>query len=199
MDAYEILRKQAADKLDKAIVAARKEYRETVDRINSLRRELGHEPPINGLRVGRTFTELVREHLPQDRPFTADDVLANVQAVEPDRTFKRGTLKTILHKLGDLALIRRVAKDKKGYVLWAAAGCEVETKPYAAMPLSDVIADILTDSDPMRPAELVVAIQGLGCRAGDDPQKVLRAVRKSLQGNPRRFESDASGVWKTVV
>ncbi len=51
------------------------------------------------------------------------------------------------------------------------------------MPMSDVIADVLKDSEPMRPAELVVALQDLGCRAEDDPQKVLRTVRKALQGN----------------
>ena len=61
------------------------------------------------------------------------------------------------------------------------------------MPMSDVIADVLKDSEPMRPAELVVALQDLGCRAEDDPQKVLRTVRKALQGNPRRFQNDGGG------
>ncbi len=195
MDAYAILQKQAAAKLDQAIQAARREYRETIDRINQLRRELGHEPPTKGLRVERTFTELVRDHHPQDRPYTANDVLVIVQAVEPNRIFKRGTLKTILHKMGDLALIRRVAKDRKGYVLWAAAGCEVETKPYAAMPLSDVIADILEGSEAMRPAELVVAVQRLGDRSEDDPRELLLVVRKSLYANPRRFIKAENGGW----
>ncbi len=61
------------------------------------------------------------------------------------------------------------------------------------MPMSDVIADVLKDSEPMRPAELVVALQDLGCRAEDDPRKVLRTVRKALQGNPRRFQNDGGG------
>ncbi len=64
MDAYKLLQKQAAEKLDKAIQAACREYRETCDKINSLRRELGHESSTKGLRVERTFTELVREQSP---------------------------------------------------------------------------------------------------------------------------------------
>ena len=66
------------------------------------------------------------------------------------------------------------------------------------MPMSDVPADVLKDSEPMRPAELVVAIQALGCRAEDDPGKVLRAVRKALQGNPRRFVRAGDGAWKVL-
>lgn len=73
-----------------------------------------------------------------------------------------------------------------------------ETKPFATMPLSDVIADVLEGSDPMRPAELVVAIQALGCRADDDPGKVLRAARKALCGNPRRFKRGGDGQWSLV-
>ncbi len=66
--------------------------------------------------------------------------------------------------------------------MWVAFDHDCETKLFAAMPMSDVIADVLKDSEPMRPAELVVALQDLGCRAEDDPQKVVRAVRKALQG-----------------
>jgi hypothetical protein len=46
MDAYELLRKQAAEKLDMAISKARTEYRATVEKINALRRELGDEPNV---------------------------------------------------------------------------------------------------------------------------------------------------------
>ncbi len=108
-------------------------------------------------------------------------------------------MKAAVYKLADRKELRRIAKDAKGHILWAAFDFECESKPFATIPMSDVIAEVLTDSEPMRPAELVVAIQALGCRAEDDPQKVLRAVRKALQGNPRRFESDVSGVWKTAV
>ena len=41
MDGYEQLKKRAAEKLEQAISAARREYRETVEKINALRRELG--------------------------------------------------------------------------------------------------------------------------------------------------------------
>ncbi len=67
-----------------------------------------------------------------------------------------------------------------GHILWVAFYHDCETKPFATMPMSDVIADVLKDSEPMRPAELMVALLDLECRAEDDPQKMLRTVRKAL-------------------
>jgi len=196
MDAYELLCKQAAEKLDTAIAEARTEYRATVEKINALRRELGDEPEP-GLRVGKTAIDAVREYLPRDRTFSNAEVLSIVKDAEPERHWNCGTVKAAVYRLADLKEIRRIAKDEKGHVLWAALDFECESKPYAAMPLSDVIADVLGESDPMRPAELVVAIQSLGCRAEDIPQKVLRAVRKALLANPRRFARGEDGVWMT--
>ncbi|MCA9230785.1 MAG: hypothetical protein KDA57_09035 [Planctomycetales bacterium] len=196
MNPYELLRKQAAEKLDQAVSAARKEYRETCDKINALRKELGDEPEP-GVRVHKTTIDTVREYLPRDRTFSNADVLSIVQDVEPERHWNRGTVKAAVYRLADLKEIRRIAKDDTGHVLWAAFDFECESKPYADMPLSDVIAEILGDKGAMRPAELVVAAQALGCRAEDDPGKLLRAVRKALQGNPRRFERDGEGRWCT--
>lgn len=61
--------------------------------------------------------------------------------------------------------------------------------------MSAVIGDNLEGSEPMRPAELVVAIQMLGCRAEDDSGKALRTVRKSLQGHPGRFVRGRDEGW----
>ncbi len=69
MDAYKLLQKQAATKLDQAIQAARREYRETCEKINQLRCELGDEPEP-GLRVHKTAIDAVREYMPRDRPFS---------------------------------------------------------------------------------------------------------------------------------
>ena len=81
MDAYELLRKQAAEKLDKAIQTACREYRETRDKINFLRRELGHEPEP-GLRVHKTAIDAVREYMPRDRPFSNREILETIIAAE---------------------------------------------------------------------------------------------------------------------
>lgn len=186
MDAYELLKKQAAEKLDKAITLARKEYRDTCDKINSLRRELGDEPEP-GVRVRKTAIDAVREYMPRDRPFSNAEILTILQAAEPERHWNRGSVKSAVYKLADRKELRRIAKDDKGHILWVTFDNDSVTLPYATMPMSDVIAEVLEGSDGMRPAEIVVAVQSLGCRADDDPQKVLRTVRKALDANPRRF------------
>ncbi len=193
MDAYELLKKQAAEKLDKAITLARKEYRDTCDKINSLRRELGDEPEP-GLRVRKTAIDAVREFMPRDRPFSNREVLEILQAAEPERHWNRGSVKAAVYTLADRKELRRIAKDDKGHILWVTFDNDTAAPPYAVMPMSDVIAEVLEGSKGMKPAELVVAIQALGCRAEDDPGKVLRCVRKSLHANPRRFiRSEVSG------
>ncbi len=164
MDAYELLRKQAAEKLDKAIQVARREYRETCDKINQLRRDLDDEPEP-GLRVHKTAIDAVREYMPRDRPFSNREILETIIAAEPERHWNRGTVKAAVYKLADLRELRCIAKDAKGHILWVAFDHDCETKPFAAMLMSDVIADVLKYSEPMRPAELVVALQALGCRA----------------------------------
>ena len=133
--------------------------------------------------------------MPRDRPFSNCEILETIIAAEPERHWNRGTVKAAVYKLADRKELRRIAKGAKGHILWVAFDHDCETKPFAAMPMSDVIADILEGSEPMRPAELVVAIQALGGRAEDDPGKVLRAVRKALQGNPRRFSGAGDGGW----
>lgn len=133
--------------------------------------------------------------MPRDRTFSNREILETIIAAEPERRWNWGTVRAAVYKLADWKKQRRIAKDATGHILWAAFDSECESKPFAAMPLSDVIGDILEGSEPMRPAESVVAIQTLGRRAVDDPQKVLRVVRKALYANPRRFQRDEAGRW----
>lgn len=194
MDGYEALRAKAAAKLDAAITAARKEYRETCDKINALRRELGDEPDPS-VRAGKTAIDAVREHMPRDRVFSNAEMLQLVQDSEPERHWNRGTVKAAIYKLADLKEIKRIVKDDRGHILWADAGLDVQEKPFAAMPMSDVIADVLETSGPLRPAEIVVKMQDLGCRAEDDPTYLVRLVSKTLYGNPRRFVKGRDRRW----
>ncbi len=59
----------------------------------------------------------------------------------------------------------RDSADRQGHILWLAFGHDCETNLSAAMPMSDVIADVLKDPEPMRPAELVAALSRPGLLA----------------------------------
>jgi hypothetical protein len=58
-----------------------------------------------------------------------------------------------------------------------------------------LIAELLKVSPPMRPVELVIALQDRGYRERDNPGKVLNAIRKALLDNPDKFTQDAEGRW----
>lgn len=195
MDGYETLRAKAAQKLDEAIQAARREYRATCDKINRLRRELGDEKPTS-LKTDRPVSEAIEEYMPRERPFTVADMLEILTTVEPEIHRTRAAVKWAMWQMTVKKIIRRVAKDSVGHVLFVAFEHEMPTRPFAVMPMSDIIAGVLEDAaGPMRLPELVVAIQGLGCRDQDPAPAVLRTVRKSLYGNPRRFQKDGEGRW----
>jgi hypothetical protein len=199
MDGYDLLRKKAAEKLDQAIQAARREYRDTLQKIDALRRELGDEPPAtHTMRLHETALDAVRRYMPRDRTFSVAEMIQILADSEPETHRTRAAVKTSLYKLEDIGELRRIAKDGKGHVLWASIDSGVEHKPYASMPLSDVVAEVLEVSAPMRPTEIVVAIQRLGCRAEQHPPDVLRNVRKALYANPRRFKHDGDQRWSLV-
>lgn len=198
MDAFELLRQQAADKLDKAIKAARDEYRAEVAKINELRAALGYENPL-GLRTRKRIGDMLEEHYPSDRTFTVDEIVATTQAAYPDIRFRRDSVRSAMQRHKEQGIIRRVCKQDKGTTIWAVADLAVTEVPYGAMSFADVAEEILVGSQGMRPAELVVAMQTAGYRQDDDPAHLVRKVTQSLGINPKRFQRDARGKWRLVV
>lgn len=196
-DPFEQLRKQAAQKMDAAIKVARDEYKAEVAKINALRSSLGYENPM-GLRTRKRIGDMLAEHYPSDRTFTVDDLIANVSASYPNERFKRQSVRTAMQEHKEKGIVRRVAKEKNGIIVWAVAELAVVEKPFAAMSIGDVIAEVLLDSNGMRPAELVVAMQTMGFRREDDPVALMRQVSKSLYMNPRRFVKDGIGKWALI-
>jgi hypothetical protein len=197
-NAYAILRQQAVAKMDKAIKEARDEYRETLYKINALQDELvANRPRAGKLKTQGSIFALVIKHIPTDRPFTASELCDMLEAVYPDRPIKKQTVKSGLHKLGERGIIRRISKEKDGFIIWAHHECGVTAPAWAAMPMSKVIAEALK-ARPMRIAEVVIAVQSLGYRENDDPSELLRTVRKALYNNPRKFARNEAEQWSLV-
>ncbi|HEY2414667.1 MAG TPA: hypothetical protein VGI40_20650, partial [Pirellulaceae bacterium] len=136
MDAYEQLRNQAAQKRDAAILLARKEYRNSLRRIDDLRNSLCGAQPVRKRSHCRPLIELMIESLPRDRAFTFSDVLESMEALESSRTFNETSVRTLLPKLETQGIIRRVSKNQAGRVEWAVAGITISESPYGAMALT---------------------------------------------------------------
>jgi hypothetical protein len=195
MDAYEQLKSQARDKRDAAISRARTEYRDTLGRIDSLRSDLGEDVLAAKPQRTKPIIELIVELIPRNKGFTFADVHRALCDSEPGRQFNQLSVRTLLPKLEAQGIIRRVSKNQKGRVVWAAAGAKVQESPYGAMPLVDVAEHLLRESGPMTTVELVVAMQEHGHRADVNPRQLVAALRTSLRRYPGRFVRGGDGRW----
>jgi len=189
MNAYQLLRDQAADKRDKAISAAHADYRCTCDKIEALRVSLESQPDPKD----KTIKGLVVDCIPKGESFTGNDILHSLSLAHPGRNFRKATIKTILHKLGNERIIKRVSKDGRGQIAWGDQSCDGDLKK--ERPLCEVIADVLKDSEGMLNIDIGMGVQRTGRLVSYSAQSVCKAVSKSLYANPHRFSKDGDGRW----
>jgi hypothetical protein len=143
----------------------------------------------------KPLIELTRELLPHDRAFTISEVVELLGHAEPDRTIYIATVRTFFVRLEEQGLIRRVRR-RKGRVLWATADSGVPDSPYGAMPMTDVAADIIRDTGPLKGAELIVAMHERGYRTDASQRGLYRTLESSLSKSPL-FRKDG-GKWGLV-
>src|SRR5207245_6704353 len=127
MDALKLLKEQAARKRNKAIQAARDEYKQTLREIDSLGTRLRLD--VRNIRGGprkRPICELIIEHMPRDHAFALREILAILRKAEPNRLFIEASVRTMFKRLIDDGLARKVRKSDHGFMLWAAPECPAE-------------------------------------------------------------------------
>ena len=110
MDAFQTLRRQAAEKRDSIIRAARAEFAEAKKRINALRSQLGASaedpPPVKSRRIA----DLIAEVMPQGHTFTIGELSELLVKAEPGRRFTQSTVRTLCQRMADDGAIRRVGR-----------------------------------------------------------------------------------------
>jgi hypothetical protein len=57
---------------------------------------------------------------------------------------------------------------------------------------------VLLEGKPLTIVEIVLEVQGRGCRTGDDPRRVANAILSSLYYHRNRFRRDEKGRWSLV-
>jgi hypothetical protein len=193
MDAFQILRRQAAEKRDSIIRAARAEFAEAKRRINALRRQLGaaakDAPPVKFRRIA----DLIADVMPSDDTFTIGELSELLVKAEPGRRFTQSTIRTLCQRMEPLGAIRRVGRVN-GKTLWASPSYAGVIDLDSVKRLPDVAADVLRACGSLRSADLLQRIRERGYRAGDNHRKVMKALRTALYRNPA-FQRDKTGKW----
>ena len=70
-----------------------------------------------------------------------------------------------------------------------------DDRPFCELTTIAAAERILRDGKARTVAELVVLIQGRGCRSDDPPRKVANTLRMSLNCHRGRFWRDGAGKW----
>src|SRR5829696_6312718 len=100
MDVLKGLCEQAARKRDKAIQAARNDYRDSLKEIDQLGMRLNLDVrTTRGARRKKTIYNLIIEHMPKDRVFALRDVLPILRKAEPYRQFIEATVRTTFKRI----------------------------------------------------------------------------------------------------
>jgi hypothetical protein len=201
MDVLKGLREQARKKRDQAIHAARREYSNNLRDIAQLGLRLNMDVRSKrGTLRKSTIYSLIIEHMPKDRPFALRDVLPILMKAEPDRRFIEDSVRTTFKRLIDDGKVRKVRKSDHGYMLWAAPDYPIdELGPLATVSMADAIEHVLRQQGPMRPVEIVLAVQKLGYRADASPRALLLTLGQALKRHSgRRFALLTNGKWSAV-
>ena len=191
MDAIKVLRQRAADKRDRAIKAARADFRNAVRLLDQLAQSVGPEPPPARRRNGpRPIMELMESVIPRDKPFTLGELVAALQAAEPDRAFHVPSVRTLMPDLVKAGAIRKVRRAAGGHVYWAHPECRVDDGPIAALSIADATALVLDECGPLTAAEIVVNLKERGYRTDADPRTLLTTLRYAFKRNREKFKRD---------
>jgi hypothetical protein len=201
MDAINILRQQAAQKRDEAIKVARDEHRQTLRLIDELAMQLFHEtqPTRRGHERKRPIIDLIVDYMPKDRPFAIRELLAKLRKVDPKRIFHEPTFRTLFKRLIDQGRIRKVSKGDRGFILWAASECpESDQGPLATVSISNAMESVLRELGPLKPVEIVLAVQERGYRPDSNRRVLLGTLSTAFKRNSDRFQQLDDGRWSTV-
>ena len=124
-NAIQLLKEQAVEKRDQVIDAAKKEYNETLQKINELDSRLTGDKTI--IRPSKpTLTRRIFENLPNDRAFSQSDVAGILDAFS-ERKYAKSSINMTISRMLKAGDIKRVRYSKAGKpALYALPDVEVE-------------------------------------------------------------------------
>ena len=192
MNAFNELRKLAADKRDKAIHRAKAEYDIALTRISEL------DQMIQGkFSPGRIpVSKAIDMTLPDDRPFTTHDVMAGLKALDPKRDWRQRSIDNYmsqLRKRGDVKRLRRNGINR--HALYAKPNVVVPNMPFTDMLLVDVIETVLKRANkPLTQTEIVVLMLEMGYETEQTPKYLRNHVGTTMRKHVR-FKVNRAKRW----
>lgn len=199
MDApYEELRRQAAEKRDNIIAAAKQEYRVAMRRIRSLHKLMTGEytPAIRPLKRERepSLRELLLGIVPSDRGFTVAEVCELAYSHEVACRFKENSIRSAcgeLKRRGELVQVGR----HNGHILWAKPDAQLEPEVFCGMSLVEIAAQLIGEYGPMRYTEIVARMRERGYRPNEKPAETYDQLRRAMVRVSGRFVKDDGDKW----
>lgn len=191
MDAFNELRKQAREKRDKAVSEARDAYDATLTRIASLEQDiLGRD-----LSSHKSIAACIDSVIPTDRPFTTQDILASLEALDPRRNWRKRSVDSHIYRLRERRIVRRLKKAHgEQLAVYVRVGVHIDPLPFEDMTLPEVAAKVLAERGPMRQTELVMAMLEAGYKTTMTPKNLRNAVGVVLRKDSRFCER--AGTWR---
>ena len=186
------LRRQARERRDRAILAAKRQYVETLERIAAVEQDLlGHLPSSH-----KRMSETVEQVIPADRPFTTGDVMAALRAVDGQRQWYMRTVTNQITRLRARGEIRRLRRaTRRQPALYARIGVSA-VQVNGDKALLDVAAEVL-EGRSLNAAELTVAVLEGGYQTAMGNRRLMQELVKGMSREPGRFEF-AGKKWRMV-
>jgi hypothetical protein len=198
MDAYEKMERVARAKRDDAIKAARNEYNRTVYNIRLLARVEDEDDPTPRPTSRQTLASLILNAVPEDDPFTTNEMYATLRKLHPDRRPNLHSVRLAHHNLAKAGKLRRIGKNAEGQVLWALESSNLIEGPWGVMDLPEAIESILGEGGPKFAAEIAVLLHDRGYRPHLQLRVLYNTLNQTLRRCYQRFRQDAEGRWGLV-
>ena len=194
MDAFKTLRREAAEKRDRAIANARQDFDETIVQIEELEKSL--QEPVVFHRHKLPIVALIREVMPRDREFVLDELIGLMRAADTSRKYQKASVSAMLRRLCNEGEVTRTQKGGGSRaVKYIAAECV--RPPYEFEGMSQVgIAELILreKGEPMTMTAIVVEMFERGFRTESDKRVVSHSIEACMRKAPTRFRK-AGDKW----
>ncbi len=187
---FSTLKEAARVRRDKIVKQANADYEATIKRITELADDLlGVEPNR------KTTADVVNTVIPSDGTFTTGDIMLALESADPGRIWNERAVINHIARLREKNIIKRVRRaERSERAVYARIGVEYKTPPLDDLTLAQVIEQVLSNREPLRVAEVAVAVLALGYDTIMSHKSFLHTVDTELKAHDQ-FCQDA-GKWR---
>ena len=171
------LKKQAIQKRDDAIEAAKQEYAETIQKIGELDSRLtGRRKRKSSRRSKPRLVDLIFDNLPDDRAFSQSDV-AGILDAHSERKYAKNSINMTISRMlkaGDIKRVRFASNNKPA--LYALPHVNVECDKTMIQWAMEI-----PGWEDLKPVEIMVKMTENGYEMEVSPPEAVRSLKRELK------------------